>query len=124
MLLYHRSCSEFGTEVHSIFLTFDFSLLTFNLSLPLHKLSGMKQQGWKMIVFLFVLVLISQLVDAQCSICTKTASQLGEGPAKALNSAIIYLAFAPIAIMGFIGFRWWKREQEVMKNEKQTSTKD
>ncbi|MEL4486195.1 hypothetical protein AAEH76_21880, partial [Shewanella algae] len=28
---------------------------------------------------------------AQCSICTKTASQLGEGPASALNSAIIYL---------------------------------
>jgi hypothetical protein len=113
----------FTTEVHSIFLTFDFSLLTFNLSLPLYKLSGMKQQGWKMMVFLGVLVLISQLADAQCSICTKTASQLGEGPAKALNSAIIYLAGAPLAIMGYIGWRWWKREQDVIKSEEQTSTK-
>ena len=103
--------------------TFHLSPFTFNLSLPLHKSSDMKQQGWKMVVFLGALVLISQLADAQCSICTKTASQLGEGPAKALNSAIIYLAFAPIAIMGFIGFRWWKREQEVMKNEEQTSNK-
>lgn len=83
----------------------------------------MKQQGWKMMVFLIIWVLISQLANAQCSICTKTASQLGEGPAKALNSAIIYLAFAPIAIMGFIGFRWWKREQDVIKSEEQSSTK-
>lgn len=89
----------------------------------MYKLSDMKQQGWKMMFFLIVLVLTSQLVDAQCSICTKTASQLGEGPAKALNSAIIYLAFAPIAIMGFIGFRWWKREQDVIKSEEQSSTK-
>jgi TRAP-type C4-dicarboxylate transport system permease small subunit len=50
---------------------------------------------------------------AQCSICTKTASQLGEGPAKALNSAIVYLAFTPFAIMGYIGWRWWKNEKEL-----------
>jgi hypothetical protein len=47
---------------------------------------------------------------AQCSICTKTASQLGDGPAQGLNSAIVYLMFTPLAIMGFIGYRWWKRE--------------
>jgi hypothetical protein len=88
------------------------SLLAFNLSLPLYKLSDMKQQGWKMMVFVFVLLMISQFADAQCSICTKTASQLGEGPAKALNSAIIYLAGAPLAIMGYIGWRWWKNEKE------------
>lgn len=81
----------------------------------------MKQKGWRMIVLMGILLVISQFADAQCSICTKTASQLGEGPAKALNSAIIYLAFAPIAIMGFIGFRWWKREQDIIKSEEQTS---
>lgn len=48
---------------------------------------------------------------AQCSICTKTASQLGEGPASALNSAIIYLAAAPFLVMGYIGWRWWKNEK-------------
>lgn len=67
----------------------------------------------KILLMLILLIVISQApVSAQCSICTKTASQLGEGPAKALNSAIVYLAFAPIAIMGFIGYRWWKNEQE------------
>jgi hypothetical protein len=73
----------------------------------------MKQQGWKMMVLIGVMLVISKLADAQCSICTKTASQLGEGPAKALNSAIIYLAGAPLAIMGYIGWRWWKKEKEV-----------
>ncbi len=58
----------------------------------------------------------AQLLYAQCSICTKTASQLGEGPAQALNSAIIYLAAAPFAIMGYIGWRWWKNEKQIQEN--------
>lgn len=46
--------------------------------------------------------------NAQCSICTKTAQQLGHKPAKALNTGIIYLMIAPLAIIGVIGYRWWK----------------
>jgi len=49
---------------------------------------------------------------AQCSICTRTAQQLGEKPAKALNAGIIYLAFAPLLIFGYIGYRWWKSNHE------------
>jgi hypothetical protein len=48
---------------------------------------------------------------AQCSICTRTAQQLGERPAKALNKGIIMLAFTPLAIFGVIGYRWWRSEQ-------------
>jgi hypothetical protein len=51
--------------------------------------------------------------SAQCSICTKTAQQLGEKPAKGMNSGILYLAFAPFAIVGYIGYRWWKSNKEV-----------
>jgi len=58
-----------------------------------------------------VLVFFANSINAQCSICTKTASQLGDGPAKALNGAILYLAGAPLAIMGYIGWRWWKTEK-------------
>ncbi len=47
-------------------------------------------------------------VEAQCSICTKTAQQMGHKPARGLNSGILYLMVAPLAIMGFVGFRWWK----------------
>ena len=49
---------------------------------------------------------------AQCSICTRNVQQLGERPAKALNAGIIYLAIAPIAIFGVIGYRWWKANAE------------
>ena len=58
------------------------------------------------------LVLVSVISGiAQCSICTKSASQLGEGPAKALNGAIVYLMIMPFAIIGFIAFRWFKNER-------------
>jgi len=61
------------------------------------------------------LILISsspQFAGAQCSICTKTAQQLGEKPAQGLNSGILYLAFAPLAIIGYIGLRWWKNNSK------------
>lgn len=47
-------------------------------------------------------------IMAQCSLCTKTAQQLGEKPAQGLNGGIIYLMVAPFAIVGVIGYRWWK----------------
>jgi hypothetical protein len=55
-----------------------------------------------------MLMMASTELFAQCSICTKTAQQLGHKPAKALNTGIIYLMAAPLAIIGFVGFRWWK----------------
>ena len=63
-------------------------------------------------IFLFLLLTAAaDRVEAQCSICTRTAQQLGERPAKALNKGIIYLAITPLAIFGFIGYRWWKHNQ-------------
>jgi hypothetical protein len=58
--------------------------------------------------FFVVLSTISKSSGAQCSICTKTAQQMGEKPAKGLNSGILYLAFAPFAIAAYVGYRWWK----------------
>ena len=60
------------------------------------------------ILLFFLVFLFTADVVAQCSICTKTASQLGEKPAAALNTAILYLMMAPLAIIGFIGWKWWK----------------
>jgi hypothetical protein len=57
---------------------------------------------------LFLLLTLTEGATAQCSICTKTAQQLGYKPAKGMNSGIIYLMIAPLAIMGFVGYRWWK----------------
>jgi hypothetical protein len=68
-------------------------------------------KGLKRSVVLMAIVVgvaIADTAAAQCSICTKTAQQLGHKPAKALNAGIIYLMIAPLAIMGVVGFRWWK----------------
>jgi hypothetical protein len=67
------------------------------------------------LIFLFTIQYSLLTVDssAQCSICTKTAQQLGEKPAKGMNSGILYLAFAPFAIVGYIGFRWWKSNKNI-----------
>jgi hypothetical protein len=67
---------------------------------------------WLFPVVLFIIFsLFLADASAQCSICTKTAQQLGEKPAKALNSGILYLAFMPMAIIGYLGFRWWKNNK-------------
>lgn len=66
---------------------------------------------------LFILLLLagftvlSTEVMAQCSICTRTAEQLGEKPARGLNTGILYLAFTPLAIIGFISYRVWKNHK-------------
>jgi hypothetical protein len=63
------------------------------------------------LLFTICYSLLSSDSSAQCSICTKTAQQLGEKPAKGMNSGILYLAFAPFAIVGYIGYRWWKNNK-------------
>jgi len=73
----------------------------------------MKKTG----LIVFFLISIFQTAVAQCSICTKTAEQMGEGPAKALNGAIVYLMVMPFAIIGFIGYRWWKREKQIISEQ-------
>jgi hypothetical protein len=69
---------------------------------------------WALVIlFTYYLSLITyNSSQAQCSICTKTAQQMGEKPAKALNAGIIYLAMAPLTIIGYIGYRWWKSNHE------------
>ncbi|HEX8357496.1 MAG TPA: hypothetical protein VF610_08800 [Segetibacter sp.] len=63
-------------------------------------------------VLILVLLTAATAVNAQCSICTKTAGQLGEKPARGLNSGILYLMLTPFAIAGYVGFRWWQGEKQ------------
>jgi hypothetical protein len=46
-----------------------------------------------------------------CSVCTKAAAGLDDKSAKGLNGGIVYLAFLPLAIMGTVGFVWWKNNR-------------
>jgi len=57
-------------------------------------------------------LLLGLELGAQCSICTKTAQQLGEKPAEGMNTGILYLAFMPLGIIGFLTYKWWKENSE------------
>ena len=65
-----------------------------------------------MIPVLLFLMLLPGFLSAQCSMCTKTAQQLGEKPALGMNQGILYLMLMPFVVIGYIGFRWWKNRQE------------
>ena len=76
----------------------------------------------KKAVIIFLLVFSISFLSphwgaAQCSICTKTASQLGEKQGKGLNGGIIYLMFTPLTIAGFLGYRWWRSEKALKEGE-------
>lgn len=69
----------------------------------------------KALLTVCILVFVLQ-AQAQCSICTKTAAQLGEKSAEGLNFGILYLMLTPLALMGLIGFRWWRKERQVSRD--------
>ena len=68
---------------------------------------------------LFFLLFLSEPVQAQCAVCAKTSLQMGEKPAQGMNSAILYLMMAPFAIVGFIGYRWWKGNRKLEGEDQQ-----
>jgi len=74
------------------------------------KMQLMRKFSFVCLLVFFLLMQSSS--NAQCSLCTKTAQQLGTKPAQGMNTGIIYLMFAPFGIMGYIGYRWWKSNKE------------
>ena len=74
----------------------------------------------KLILCSFLLLMLAPAasIKAQCSICTKTASQLGEKQGLGLNSGIVYLMLTPFAVGGYIGYRWWKNEKALRNSER------
>lgn len=61
--------------------------------------------------FLMAMGCLPKMAGAQCSICTRTAQQLGDKPARNLNAGILYLAAAPLLIVGVLGYRWWRKNE-------------
>jgi hypothetical protein len=70
------------------------------------------KRGIYISILILGLLAFANISKAQCSICTKTAQQLGERPAQGMNAGILYLMAAPLAIMGFVGYRWWKNNRD------------
>lgn len=72
--------------------------------------------GWMMLAVIAMLFFAPDVM-AQCSICTKTASELGPESAKGLNAGILYLAALPFALGGVIGYKWWQGTRDVESEE-------
>lgn len=72
------------------------------------------------LLVIFFMAIGAPATTAQCSVCTKSVQQLGERPAKALNTGILYLMFAPFLIVGVIGYRWWKNNKRIEEEEGKT----
>ena len=71
------------------------------------------------IIFVFFFFLLFYITaTAQCSICAKTALQMGEKPAQGMNTAILYLMMAPFVIVGIISYRWWKGNKMFEEEER------
>jgi len=66
----------------------------------------------KRISFLLLSQLLVATAMAQCSICTKTVTQIGQEAGKGFNAGIIYLAAMPFAIIGYVAIKWWKQEKQ------------
>lgn len=67
----------------------------------------------KRLTLLLILICFLSIIKtySQCSLCTRTAQQMGEKPAQGLNGGILYLMAVPFAIAGFIGYKWWRKER-------------
>ncbi|MCD6062816.1 MAG: hypothetical protein K0R82_727 [Flavipsychrobacter sp.] len=66
----------------------------------------------KRLLIVLMLIVTAPAVYAQgCAACTKTAAGLDDKSAKGLNGGILYLATLPLAIMGTVGFMWWKHNR-------------
>jgi hypothetical protein len=63
------------------------------------------------LILVLLMSVAAMVASAQCSICTKTAAQLGEKTGQGINAAVIYLAATPLLIAGLIGYKWWKNNR-------------
>ncbi|GAC1381097.1 MAG: hypothetical protein NVSMB45_05330 [Ginsengibacter sp.] len=68
------------------------------------------KKGFYIVLLIGSMSFAARSIKAQCSICAKTTQQMGEKPAKGFNSAIIYLMLAPLGVMSYLGYKWWKGE--------------
>jgi hypothetical protein len=69
---------------------------------------------FRSILILIILFGNANSMNAQCVMCKKTASSLDDEGARGLNNGIIYLAFTPLILIGFIGFKWYQRNKHTI----------
>ena len=66
-------------------------------------------------ILLLVVLLLPEVVDAQCPMCRMTAeSNLANGgdEGRGLNNGILYMLATPYLLIGLIGYVWWRNRRK------------
>ncbi len=71
----------------------------------------MKSLFLKSVSFLGLFLLSAATAFSQCSVCSKTAMQLGRNSAEGLNQGIVYLMGIPFVLAAVVGYKFWKKSQ-------------
>jgi len=64
-----------------------------------------------MLIIVLLVFTAGDIYAQGCSLCSKTAAGLGDKSAKGLNTGILYLAAFPLAILGSLGYVWWRKNK-------------
>ncbi len=79
----------------------------------------MKKQFLTLLLLLFLSIIVTDEVLAQCPMCRATAeTNLANGGSEGagLNSGILYLLGMPYVLIGTVAFLWWKNKKEVVED--------
>lgn len=75
----------------------------------------------KKVVLILILLIVSEVVSAQCAMCRTTlqnnVSQGNPGIAAGINFGILYLLAAPYLAVGVLGYFWYRSSK---RNEPQS----
>ena len=80
----------------------------------------MKKAFFYFILFITLSVIAPQFSNAQCAMCQRNAEtslKAGNTTAKGLDTGILYIMMVPYALIGGIGYWWYKNYRKSQGTE-------
>ncbi|MBI6119250.1 hypothetical protein [Salegentibacter maritimus] len=73
----------------------------------------------KFLIFIFLLILVPEMANAQCSMCRAVLeSDTDQSAAKGINNGILYLMAFPYLLVGALGFFIYRSRKKAKKIQK------
>lgn len=69
------------------------------------------------LILILLLINVPDVMAQGCSICSLNAADQGPNAAKGLNAGILYIAAIPFALIGVIGYQWYKHNGHAAEDE-------
>ena len=72
----------------------------------------------KFLILIFLLILVPELANAQCSMCRAVLeSDTDQSAAKGINNGILYLMAFPYLLVGALGFFIYRSRKKAKKSQ-------